>query len=505
MADKIKHLVSKKKRRFIEDGFDLDLAYIKPNIIAMGFPSENLEGVYRNHLDDVHRFLELKHRDKYKVYNLCSEKNYDPVKFGNRVSQYGFDDHNAPPFELIRPCCADMAKWLDAHEDNVAIVHCKAGKGRTGVMICAYLLYKHYFKSAIEAMDYYAEARTQNKKGVTIPSQRRYITYFSYYVRNNYDYVPKTILLNSVTFIGVPTFNSGTCCPSLIIFQTKVMLYKSKSMEVQKNQSEIPMDIGHNSIPICGDIRIDVFHKDFLKKERMLVFWFNTYFLERGVSFTQPDGGGVKEMPQQENGDRVIEYTINKLYLDKANKDKKDKLFPENFAVRLNITIPQSTTDNGSVVDGQQQQQQQQQQKNTTTSNSKPSSPSSTTSLERAEGEVISSASSHKDNNKCSRSTKPNKILNNRNENSTFYIGDNERSQVITASSSSNNKKSPATSTAPTARLDCSDLKNDFTRLCVNPDTAGHRLSRSIEDLARFDGRDHCSDDSDDDDDEMTI
>jgi protein-tyrosine phosphatase len=181
----IRHLVSKKKRRHKEDGFDLDLTYITPRIIAMGFPSTGNEGIYRNNASHVTEFLGNKHGEKVKVYNLCSERDYPKELFGGRVSKYPFDDHNPPPMPMFLPFCKDVEQWLDDDPENVVAIHCKAGKGRTGVMICAFLIYFKEWEDADESMQFYGFARTDNQKGVTIPSQRRFIRYFAELCRDD--------------------------------------------------------------------------------------------------------------------------------------------------------------------------------------------------------------------------------------------------------------------------------------------------------------------------------
>ncbi|KAK9053254.1 hypothetical protein SSX86_029887 [Deinandra increscens subsp. villosa] len=181
-----RHMVSQNKRRYQEGGFDLDLTYITDNIIAMGFPAGDMssglfgyfEGFYRNHMEEVIKFFETHHKDRYKVYNLCSERLYDASLFAGKVACFPFNDHNCPPINLIPSFCQSAYSWLKDDILNVVVVHCKAGKARTGLMICSLLLFLKFFPTAHECIEYYNQRRCVDGKGLILPSQIRYVKYF---------------------------------------------------------------------------------------------------------------------------------------------------------------------------------------------------------------------------------------------------------------------------------------------------------------------------------------
>jgi phosphatidylinositol-3,4,5-trisphosphate 3-phosphatase/dual-specificity protein phosphatase PTEN len=50
--------------------------------------------------------------------------------------------------------------FVDEDSDNCLAVHCKGGKGRTGVFICAWLIYSGFSASAVDAMAGFAGRRT---------------------------------------------------------------------------------------------------------------------------------------------------------------------------------------------------------------------------------------------------------------------------------------------------------------------------------------------------------
>src|SRR5574343_423112 len=98
--DYIRTIVSGKKKRLKEEGFNLDLSYITPRIIAMSIPGEGLSKLFRNNLNLVSEFLETRHKNKYQVYNLSGiSYNYD--KFAEQVKEFPWQDHYPPPIDLL--------------------------------------------------------------------------------------------------------------------------------------------------------------------------------------------------------------------------------------------------------------------------------------------------------------------------------------------------------------------------------------------------------------------
>ncbi|CAI9578462.1 unnamed protein product, partial [Staurois parvus] len=167
-----RRMVSENKRRYQKDGFDLDLTYVTDRIIAMSFPSSGKQSFYRNPIEDVARFLDSKHKDHYKVYNLCSEKGYDPKYFHYRVERVFIDDHNVPVLADMLTFTANVRSWMAEDPKNVIAIHCKGGKGRTGTMVCTYLVDCDQFESAKSRYVGYYEI-LKNKYSLQLPPEKK--------------------------------------------------------------------------------------------------------------------------------------------------------------------------------------------------------------------------------------------------------------------------------------------------------------------------------------------
>ncbi|XP_014246713.1 phosphatidylinositol 3,4,5-trisphosphate 3-phosphatase and dual-specificity protein phosphatase PTEN isoform X2 [Cimex lectularius] len=373
VTNPIKGLVSKRRKRYTKDGFNLDLTYIRNNLIAMGFPADRLEGVYRNHIDDVVKFLEAKHKDHYKIYNLCSERSYDVSKFQQRVANYPFDDHNPPNIEAIKPFCDDVDKWLSEDSYNVAAVHCKAGKGRTGVMVCCYMIHARQFLTANEALNFYGQMRTTDRKGVTIPSQRRYVNYYATLVQEGLNYSAVDVIIREIRLEPVPTLFNGTQGSlQFVISQGTDKVFVSVPYEVKKGCSSICIPLEQYRY-VKGDIKIEFFSKQKMRKEKMFHFWFNTFFVrdevdskcgsrvscegengntnhhqnhqlemlpERSLSCEGPTTNShqhhntrASSLLDLETESKLVALRIDKWDLDDAHKDKANKLYPADFRV----------------------------------------------------------------------------------------------------------------------------------------------------------------------------
>lgn len=145
---------------------------------------------YRNPLDQLVAFLDRKHGQDWSIFEFRAEgTGYPDSEVYHRISHWPFPDHHPPPFAIVPNIMAAMRNWiqrLDEEEDRspekknkrVAVVHCKAGKGRSGTVTCSYLISEEGW-SKEDALERFTSRRMRPGfgSGVSIPSQLRWIDY----------------------------------------------------------------------------------------------------------------------------------------------------------------------------------------------------------------------------------------------------------------------------------------------------------------------------------------
>jgi len=236
-------------------------------------------------------------------------------------------------------------------------------------MICAYLLHRQVKRNAADALKFYDETRTSDHKGVTIPSQRRYVGYYDQMLKAPpaEKYKERMLFLKGMKFLTVP--HHAGLAPQIVIEKRGTQMgkiYESLPItSASRFDRELCLEF-QEKIPVSGDTLITIFSKPVikLKKERLFQFWFNTYFVTDEASSLASNGDlfcPITDNPKNLEPAKVkrtlsnqsdsikhcvraaesftfdtskcLVLALNKQELDKANKDRTHQKFDANFKV----------------------------------------------------------------------------------------------------------------------------------------------------------------------------
>ncbi|XP_075173171.1 tensin-1 isoform X9 [Anomaloglossus baeobatrachus] len=291
----------------MEDSCELDLTYITERIISVTFSTGTEEANFCRNLKEVAHMLKSKHGDNYLIFNL-SERRHDITKLHSKVLDFGWPDVHAPALEKVCSICKAMDTWLNADPHNVVVIHNKGNRGRTGVVIAAYMHYSNISASADQALDRFAMRRFYEDKVLPVgqPSQKRYIHYFSGLLSGAIKMNNKPLFLHHVIMHGIPNFESkGGCRPFLKIYQAMQPVYTSGIYNVQgDSQTSICITI-EPGLLLKGDILLKCYHKKYRSPTRDVIFrvQFHTCAIhDLGVVF------GKEDLDEAFKDDRFPEY-----------------------------------------------------------------------------------------------------------------------------------------------------------------------------------------------------
>ncbi|KAM4710783.1 tensin-1 isoform 2-T2 [Anableps anableps] len=291
----------------MEESYEVDLVYITERIISLSFPAGAEERSYTSNLKEVATMLRSKHGEHYLVLNL-SEQRTDLTKLNHKVLEFGWPDHHAPALDKICSMCKAMDTWLSGDQRNVVLLHNKGNRGRTGVVVAAYMHYSNISASADQALDRFAMRRFYEDKALPVgqPSQRRYVQYFNGLLSGHIKINNKPLFLHHVIMHGIPNFESkGGCRPFLKIYQAMQPVYTSGIYNVQGDSNTSICITIEPGLLLKGDILLKCYHKRYRNPTRDVVFrvQFHTCAIhDLGVVF------GKSELDETFKDERFPEY-----------------------------------------------------------------------------------------------------------------------------------------------------------------------------------------------------
>ena len=161
-------------------------------------------------------FLDAKHGEDWAIWEFRAEgTGYPDAAVHGRIRHYPWPDHHPPPFRLVPLIMKSMKNWLGGgdlgggpaeapgkHErtgennetKRVVVVHCKAGKGRSGTMASSYLIAERGWTPE-DALARFTERRMRPNfgAGVSIPSQLRWVGYVDRWTKGGKQFVDREV------------------------------------------------------------------------------------------------------------------------------------------------------------------------------------------------------------------------------------------------------------------------------------------------------------------------
>ncbi|XP_053706407.1 tensin-2 isoform X1 [Synchiropus splendidus] len=266
--------VDRVMERVMERHYDFDLTYITERIISVFFPPKLEEQRYRLNVKEVAAMLKSKHQDKFLLLNL-SERRHDISRLNTKVHDFGWPDLHAPPLDKICAICKAMETWLTSDPQHVVVLHCKGNKGKTGVIVAAYMHYSKISAGADQALSTLAMRKfCEDKVSSSLqPSQNRYIYYFGGLLSGAIKMNSSPLFLHQVLIPSLPNFQGeGGYFPFLKIYQSMQLVYTSGIYDLQGTGGRRLCVTIEPALLLKGDIMVKCYHRRAQSAHRDTVF-----------------------------------------------------------------------------------------------------------------------------------------------------------------------------------------------------------------------------------------